>query len=111
MDCKEIKPIHPKGNQPWIFIGRTDAEAEAPIFWLPDAKSQLIGKDSTAGKDWRQKEKRAAEGEMLDSIIHSMDMNLIKPRQIVKDRKPGVLQFMWSQKVGYNLATEENNNK
>ena len=48
---------------------------------------------------------------MLDSIIHSMDMNLIKPWQIVKDRKPGVLQFMWSQKVGYNLATEENNNK
>ena len=53
LDCKEIKLVHPKGNQSWIFIGRTDAEAEAPILWLPDAKSWLIGQDSDAGKDWR----------------------------------------------------------
>ena len=50
-DCKEIQPVNSKGNQPWIFIGRTDAEAETPIFWLPDAKSQLTGKDPDAGKD------------------------------------------------------------
>ena len=61
--CKEIKPVNPKGNQHWIVIGRTDAEA--PVLWLPYAKSQLIGKDLVAGKDWRQKEKRAAEDEMV----------------------------------------------
>ena len=58
LDYKEIKPVHPKGNQPWIFIGRTDAEAEAPILSPPDSKSQLIGKDPDAGEDWRQEEKR-----------------------------------------------------
>ena len=56
LECKEIKPINPKGNQPWIFIGKTNAEAESPIFWPPDAKGQLTGKDPHAGKDWRQKE-------------------------------------------------------
>ena len=65
LDWKEIKPVHPKGNQSWIFIGRTDAEAEAPILWPPDVKSRLIGKDSDAGKDWRQEEKGAAENEMV----------------------------------------------
>ena len=54
-DCKEIKPVNPKGNQPWIFIGRTDAEAEAPMLWPPDAKIWLIRKDPDSGKDWRQK--------------------------------------------------------
>ena len=62
---KEIKPVNPKGNQPWIFIGRTDAEAVAPILWLPDAKNQLTEKDHDAGKDWRQKEKGVAEDEMV----------------------------------------------
>ena len=65
LDCKEIKPVNPKGNQPWIFIGRTDAEAEVPILWPPDAKSQLIGKDLNARKDWRQKENSAAEDEIV----------------------------------------------
>ena len=65
LDCKEIKPVNRKGNQPWIFIGRTDAKAETPILWPPDAKSWLIGKDSDARKDWRQKEKGAAEDEMI----------------------------------------------
>ena len=64
-DCKEIKPVNPKGNQSWIFIGRTDAETEAPILWPPDAKSWLIGKDTDAGKDWRQKEKGMTEVEMV----------------------------------------------
>ena len=62
---KEIKPVNLKGTQPWIFIGRTDAEAEAPILWLPDAKNWLIGKDPDAGKDWRPKEKRVAEDEIV----------------------------------------------
>ena len=64
LDIKEIKPANPKGNQPWIFIGRTDAKAEATTFWTPDVKTQLIGKDPDAGKDWRQK-KRTAEYEMI----------------------------------------------
>ena len=61
LDCKEVKPVSPKGNQPWIFIGRTDAESEAPMLWLLDEKSQLIGKDPDAGKNWRQKEKGETE--------------------------------------------------
>ena len=65
LDCKKIKRINPKGNQPWIFIGRTDAEAEAPILWPPDMKSQLIGKDLDAGQDGRQKEKKVEENEMV----------------------------------------------
>ena len=65
LECKEIKPVHPKGNQSWIFTGRTDAEAETPILWPPDAKNWLIGKDPDAGKDWRQEEKRMTEDEML----------------------------------------------
>jgi len=65
LDCKEIKPINPKGNQPWIFIERTDAEAETPILWPPDVNSQLIRKDPSAGKDWRQEEKGTTEGEMV----------------------------------------------
>ena len=65
LDGKEIKSVNPKGNQPCIFIGRTDAEAEAPILWLPDSKSQLIGKDSDAGTDWGQEEKQAIKDEMV----------------------------------------------
>ena len=65
LDCKEIKLVNPKENQPWIFTGRIVAEVEAPILWLPDAKSQRAGKDPDAGKDWRQKEKRAAEDKMV----------------------------------------------
>ena len=65
LDNKEIQPIHPKGNQSWIFIGRTDAEAEALIIWSPDVKNWLIGKDPDAGKDWRQEEKGTTEDEMV----------------------------------------------
>ena len=67
LDCKEIQPVHPKGNQSWIFIGRTDAEAETPILWPPDAKNWLIGKDPDAVKDWRQEEKGTREDEMIGS--------------------------------------------
>ena len=62
--CKEIQPVHPKGTQSWIFIGRPDAEAEIPILWPPDAKKWLIGKDPDPGKDWRHEEKRMTEDEM-----------------------------------------------
>ena len=67
LDCNDIQPVHPKENQFWILIGRTDAEAEAqaPILWLPDVKNKLIGKDPDAGKDWRQEEKGIAEDEMI----------------------------------------------
>ena len=65
LDSKEIRPVNPKGNQPWIFIGKTDAEAGAPIFWPPDAKNQLIGKDPDAGKDGGQEEKGATEDGMV----------------------------------------------
>ena len=68
LDGKEMKPVNPKGNQPWIFIERTVAEAEAPIIWSPDAKSWLTEKDSDAGKDWRSKEKGAEMIRWLDSI-------------------------------------------
>ena len=63
LDCKEIQPVHPKGSQSWIFIGRTDAEAKTPILWPPDVKSQLVGKDPHAGKDWRQEKKETTEDE------------------------------------------------
>jgi len=66
LDCKEIKTVHPKGNQSWIFIGRTDAEAEAPILWPPDEKNWLVGKDPDAGKDWKQEEKGMTEDEMVE---------------------------------------------
>ena len=78
LDHKEIKPVNPKGNKSWIFTGRTDAEAEAPILWTADVKSQLIRKEPDAGKDWKQKEKRVAEDEMVDSITDSINMNLSK---------------------------------
>ena len=64
LDCKEIQPVHPKENQSWIFIGRTDVEAETPIFWPPNAKSWLLEKDADAGKDRRQEEKGTTEDEM-----------------------------------------------
>ena len=65
LDCKEIQPVHPKGNQPWIFIIRTDAEAETAALWPPDANNWLIEKDPDAGKDWRQEEKGMTEDEMV----------------------------------------------
>ena len=84
LDCKEIQPVNSKGNQSWIFIGRTDAEAEAPILWPPHVKSQLIGKDPDAGKNWGQEEKGMTEVRWHHD---SMVMSLSKLQEMVKDRE------------------------
>ena len=87
LDCKEIQPAHPKGNQSWIFIGRTDAEGEIPILWSPDAKNWLIGKDPDAGKEWRQEEKGKTEDEIVGWHHWLKDVNLSKLWELVMDRE------------------------
>ena len=86
LDCKEIKPINPEGNQSWMFTGRTGAEAETSILWPPDVKKWLTGEDPDAGEGWRQEEKRMTEDEMV-GWSNLMDMNLSKLREMVMDRK------------------------
>ena len=87
LDYKEVQPVHPKEDQSWVFIGRTDAEAETPVLWPPHAKNWLIGKDPDAGKDWGQKEKGTTEDEMVDGITDSMGMGLGRLRELVMDRE------------------------
>ena len=88
LDCKEIKPVNLKGNQPWMFIGRTDPEAETRIFWPPDEKSWLIGKDPDAGKIEGKKRRMWQKLRRVESITDSMDMNLRKFWEILEDRGP-----------------------
>ena len=82
LDCKEIKSVNPKGNQPWLFIGRTDAEAETPVLWSPDVENWLIGKEPDAGEDWRQEEKGSTE----DVITDWIDISLSKLQELVMDQ-------------------------
>ena len=106
LGSKEVKPVNPKGIQPWIFIGRTDDETEAPLFRPSDSKSQLIRKDPNAGRDWRQDEKEVAEMRWLDGITDSMDMS----EQTVRDSEgQGSLMCYspWSHRVGHDWATEQ----
>ena len=87
LDSKEIKPVNPKGDQPWIFIGRNEAEAEAPILQPPNLKNQLTGKDPDAGKDWGQEEKEMTENEMVGWSTDSVDMSRSKLQEMVEDRE------------------------
>ena len=88
LDCKEIQPVHPKGDQSRVFIVRSDVEAETPVLWPPDGKSWLIWKDPDAVKDWGQEEKWTTENEIvLDGITDLMDMGLSKLRELVMDRE------------------------
>ena len=108
LDCKGIKPVIPKGNQPWIFIGRTEAGAEAPILWPPDLKSQLTGKDPDTRKEWGQEKKGMTERmRCLDSIADSVDMDLSKLWEIVKDMESWHAAVPGVQRVGYDLANEQ----
>ena len=108
LDCKEIQPVHPKGNQSWIFIGRTDAEAETPILWPSDAKNWLIWKDSDAGKDWRQEEKGMTGWDGWMASLTQSTWIWASSGSWWWTGKPGVLQSMGLQKVGHKWETELN---
>ena len=104
LDNNEIKPVNPNGNQPWIFFGKTDAET--PILWPPDVKSQLIWKDPDAGKDWRWEEK-GTRMRWLDGITYSMDMSLSKLPEIGKGRETCGSAVHGLQRLGHDLTTEQ----
>ena len=104
LHCKEIQPVHPKGDQSWVFIGRTDAEAETPILWPPDAKSWLIWKDSDAGKDWG--DDKGWDGWMASPTQWTWVW--VNSGSWWWTGRPAVLQFMGSQRVRHNWATELN---
>ena len=102
LDCKEIQPVHPKGDWSWVFFGRTDAEAETPILWPPHAKSYLIGKDSDAGRDWGQEEKEMTEDERVGRHHLADGHELSKPQDLVMDREAWCAAILGSQRVGHD---------
>ena len=108
LDCKEIKPVNPKWNQSWIFIGKTDANAETPILWPSDVKNWLIGKDPDAGKDWRLKEKGMIEDEMFGWHHRLNEREFQQLQEFGWPGKPGILQSTESQRVKHDWVTELN---
>ena len=109
LDCKDIQPVHSEGDRPWVFFGRTDAEAETPILWPSDAKSQLTGKDPDAGKDRRQEKKGMTENEMV-GWHHRLNGHEFE--QALGDCEGQgslacYIQFMRSERVGHDLVTEQ----
>ena len=109
LDCKEIQPVHPKGDQSWVFIGRTDVEAEIPILWPPDAESWLIGKNPDAGRDWGwwgEGDDRGWDGWMASPSQWTWVW--VNSGSWWWTGRPGVLRFMGSQRFGHDWATELN---
>ena len=106
LDCKEIQPVHPKGDQSWVFIGRTDVGAETPILWPPDVKSWLIGKDPDAGKDWRQEEMGMTDDERVSPTQWTWVW--VNSQSWWWTGKPGMMQSMGWQRVRHDWATELN---
>ena len=108
LDFEEIQPVHPKINQSWVYIGRTDVEAETPIFWPPDVKNWLIWKEPDVGKDWRQEEKGTTEDEMVRWHHRSMDMSLGKLQELVMDREAwravvhGITKHNWATELNWS---------
>ena len=107
LDCKEIQPVHPKGNQSWIFIGRIDAEAETPMLWPLMRRAVSLEKTLMLGKIEGRRRREWQRMRWLDDINSIHDMNLSKLWEMVKNRKVGMLQSMRSQRVRHNWATEQ----
>ena len=107
LGSKVVKLVHPKGNRSWIFIGRTDTEAETPILWSPDVKNQLIWKDPDAGKDWRREEKETTEAEMI-GWHHRLNGQEFEWTQGVGDGQAGLVCCSpWGCRVGHEWVTEQ----
>ena len=107
LDCKEIQPVYPKGDQSWVFIGRTDVETETPILWPPHMKSWLTGKDPVAGRDWGQ-EKGTTEDDSWMALSTQWTWVCVNSGSWWWTSRPGVLRFMGSQRVGHDWAIELN---
>ena len=108
LDCKEIQPVHSKGDQSWVFFGRTDAKAETPILWPPHAKSWLIGKDPDVGRDWGQEEKEMTGWDGWMASLTRWTWVWVNSGSWWWTGRPGVLRFMGLQRVRHNWATELN---